>query len=93
MIQAKRCNPTLNRPPCQQPADTSLPCAGCKTWVDDKQPLDDVRQKWKDAGCDKIHRFCPAIACVNPGSGICLAKAGGSGMCMSVPILPPPATP
>jgi hypothetical protein len=89
MTQAKQCNPALNGEQCQQSVDSSLPCPGCKTWVDDTQPLDDVRQKWKDAGCDKVHRFCPAIACVNPGKGLCIVKmGGGGGTCSSLTLTP-----
>lgn len=94
LTEAKKCDPaTVNTDKCQQEVDTSLACPNnCKTWVNVTQPLDDVRQKWQDASCDKVHHVCPAIACVNPGKGTCVASAGGGGMCVSLSIMPGPVT-
>jgi len=89
LTAAKACNVALNSEQCQQEVDTSLSCPGCKTWVHDTKPVDDVRQLWQQAGCDKIHRPCPAIACIAPGKGNCVASsASGPGICTGLTILP-----
>jgi hypothetical protein len=89
MAVAKQCNATLNTVQCQQEVDTSIACPGCKAWVNDTKPLDDVRQLWMQAGCDKIHRVCPAILCIAPGKGSCVASTpGGPGMCVGLSATP-----
>jgi hypothetical protein len=94
MSVAKQCNATFNTEQCTHEVDISLPCPGCKTWVNDTQPLDDVRQRWQQAGCDKVHRICPAITCIAPGKGSCVASnTGTDGMCVGLSVLPAPAAP
>ena len=92
LAQDKQCNPTLDRDQCQQQVDSNLSCSGgCKTWVDSKDGLDDIRQQWQQAGCDKIPRACPAIACIAPGKGLCALQPGGGGVCTGLGPLPTPA--
>jgi hypothetical protein len=88
MVEAKRCNPGLNRLTCQETAPSSLPCGGCTTHVEDTTELNAIRAKWNAANCKS--GICPAIACVLPGVGTCFPTDGGGGVCGSaypVPLL------
>src|SRR5215831_18941160 len=50
LTAAKSCSPGAANQ-CQQLVDTSLPCAGCKTYVNDTTNLDAIASQWKAAGC------------------------------------------
>jgi hypothetical protein len=85
LVEAKRCNPALNSLQCEATAPTSLPCGGCVTHVHDASMLTDIRSKWQAAGCKS--GLCPAIACIQPGSGSCMLVDGGAGVCSSTGLL------
>jgi hypothetical protein len=91
LTTAKKCDPQGHNQ-CQQNVPTSIACPnGCSTMVNDTTPLDDISQKWQDAGCDKIKRICPAVLCVAPGKVMCVAGQGiDVGMCTSGLLTPGP---
>jgi hypothetical protein len=69
---------------CQQLASSSLsPCfLNCMTYVNDASDLDAIKQSWTAAGCDSLVGVaCPAIACLQPTQGLCVASDGGGGGC------------
>lgn len=71
---------------CQQLASTSLsPCSvNCTTYVNDASELNAIKQSWTAAGCDSLVGVaCPAIACLQPAQGLCVASDGGGGVCSS----------
>ena len=71
---------------CQQLASTSLsPCfLNCMTYVNDASALNSIKQTWTAAGCDSLVGVaCPAIACLQPTQGLCVATDGGGGVCNS----------
>jgi hypothetical protein len=71
---------------CQQLASTSLsPCfVNCMTYVNDASDLDAIKQSWTAAGCDSlVGMACPAIACLQPTQGLCVASDGGGAVCSS----------
>jgi hypothetical protein len=55
---------------CQILVSTTLPCPTCQVHVNDDHTLQTLKQRYQDAAC-KPPRFCPAIACVNPGVPNC----------------------
>lgn len=78
---AKRCTVGL-RAACQHRVAASLMC-GCTTFVHVREKLDELATEWAKAGCDKQSWICPAIACIAPMSGQCVATSTGAttGMC------------
>jgi len=80
---------------CQQLVDSSRPCPGCKTYVNDVTNLNKIASDWAAAGCASMVYLCPLIACVVPGPATCQAvvNTGGGGpgpsgttaMCNSAP--------
>lgn len=80
---------------CQQLVAESLsPCLNnCKTYVNDTTTLDPIAQRWQAAGCGNVVVLCPAIACLQPTSGICVATDGGGASCSTTSSGPPPPTP
>jgi len=79
--EAKMCNPLAASvaAECQATASASLPCGNCVTHVQSTKTLDEIRARWNAAGCKP--GVCPAIACINPGTGACMAN-GTSGVCI-----------
>jgi hypothetical protein len=85
------CNPTAPNQ-CLKQTPGQLTC-GCPVWVTTTVLSDDVRARFQAAGCLKCFRFtaCPAIACVNPGTGVCVpVMAAGDPPGGGVPIVAPP---
>jgi hypothetical protein len=86
------CNPTAPNQ-CLKQTPGQLTC-GCPVWVTSTVLSDDVRTRFQAAGClTKCFRFiaCPAIACVNPGTGACvpvMALADPPAIAVPVPPLP-----
>ncbi|HEY4394096.1 MAG TPA: hypothetical protein VGP64_08540 [Polyangia bacterium] len=80
LTAAKSCSPGAANQ-CQQLVDTTLPCAGCKTYVNDATNLNALASQWTAAGCASMQHICPAIACVVPGPSTCqeIATTGGGG--------------
>jgi hypothetical protein len=70
---------------CQQLVSASLsPCSiNCMTYVNDSSTLDAIKASWEQAGCNDFVVLCPAIACLQPTNGMCVAGDGGSGTCSS----------
>jgi hypothetical protein len=69
---------------CQQVVSGSLsPCTvNCYlTFVDDATALNAIKDLWQQAGCANVAVLCPAISCVRPSSGVCVAADGGGGVC------------
>jgi hypothetical protein len=65
-------------PTCQQLADSSLACPGCKIAVDDTSVLDDSIARWESSGCGNLRRDCPAVVCANLHSGLCIPRGDGA---------------
>jgi len=54
------------------------------TYVQDTGTLDGLKAAWTAAGCNNQGPIaCPAIACLNPVMGNCLAGDAGGGTCSS----------
>ena len=70
---------------CQQSVSESLSHCflNCMTYVNDASALTAIKASWEQAGCDNSTGLCPAIACVEPSSGMCVAGDGGGGVCAS----------
>jgi hypothetical protein len=67
---------------CQQSVYEALsPCLGCMIYVNDAATLSTIKASWVQAGCDKVAVACPALSCVQPTSGQCVAGDGGGGSC------------
>jgi len=84
LTEAKVCNP---RAPlqCALLVSTSVSCPGCSTHVQDQTQLQAITNKWLAAGCRR--GICPAIACVNPGIGVCSESGGSGGRCVDSTVL------
>jgi len=76
LTAARKCTPGAANQ-CQQLVDLSISCPGCKGYVNDATTLDTIAGKWKDQNCKG--GFCPAIACIAPGTGVCMSTSGGPG--------------
>lgn len=82
--RAIACNPALNSPQCDPLASPSLVCQGCQLHVHDTTELDQIRAQYNAAHCPPVP--CPAIACINPGTGACVPVDGGAtGRCGAGP--------
>jgi hypothetical protein len=58
-------------------------CGWCPALVNDATELNQIHAAWTQAGCDKaVAVACPAIDCVLPNSGNCVATDGGGGTCV-----------
>jgi hypothetical protein len=69
---------------CLQLVSGSLsPCAvNCYlTFVNDATALNAIRAAWQQAGCANVDVLCPAIACIQPSTGVCAPADGGGGVC------------
>jgi hypothetical protein len=76
LMAARKCTPGA-ADQCQHLVGLSISCPGCKGYVNDATTLDIIAGEWKDQGC-KVS-VCPAIACIAPGTGVCLSTSGGPG--------------
>jgi hypothetical protein len=76
---------------CQQLVSSSLSvCPVCTTHVNDSSALTAIKARWVQAGCDTaVAVLCPEIACVQPGSSVCVAVDGGGGTCNEVYLILP----
>jgi len=63
---------------CQALVNTSLSCPGCKLHVNDTTALDAIAAQYQQLGCAAVPHACPAIACINPGTGACTAADSGN---------------
>jgi hypothetical protein len=77
-------SPNLDNIQCGLTASPSLQCPGCVVHVNDTTVLDQLRAMFETAHCPPVP--CPAIACVVPASGVCLAQTDGGppGTCVDV---------
>jgi hypothetical protein len=62
-------------------ASTSLACPGCQIHVNDGTKIDALTRQWVEAGCDRLVRVCPAIACIVPTGAGCVPIDSGD-FCM-----------
>jgi hypothetical protein len=83
---ARTCSPLLTNVQCTQLASSSLQCPNCAVHVNDTTRLDAIRAAFQ-ARTDCLFVPCPAILCVNPGTGgACVASDSGGigGTCIDV---------
>jgi hypothetical protein len=80
LTAAKMCNATAGNQ-CQILVSISLACPTCKAHVNDDAQLTALKASYDQAGCSAMPHICPAIACVNPGSGACVPINSGD-FCM-----------
>ena len=58
--------------------------SNCMTYVNDATTLNELKSRWQQAGCANQGPIaCPAIACLLPSMGNCVASDGGDGVCSS----------
>jgi hypothetical protein len=68
----------------QVPASLAVCSGGCTEYVNDATTLNQIQLKWNQAGCGNVAVLCPAIACLQPYAGVCVATDGGSkGTCLN----------
>lgn len=82
---AQRCD-VGSQGTCQQEASPSLsPCTySCPTIaVNDATALNLIKAAWLQQQCEVAPAFCPAIACVQPAGGACVAGDSGGGRCQT----------
>jgi hypothetical protein len=75
---------------CEQAVSSSLsPCfSNCQTYVNDSTTLDGLKAQWLGEGCNNQGVIaCPAIACLQPTKGNCVAADGGGGQCTNKSVL------
>jgi hypothetical protein len=84
------CNPAVPNQ-CLKQTPGQLTC-GCPVWVTTTVLSDDVRMRYQAAGCLKCFGLiaCPAIACVNPGTGACVPVMAAGDPAIAVPVPPLP---
>ena len=82
---ARSCSPFLTIVQCTQLASPALLCPRCPVHVNDTTRLDAIRAAFQ-ARTDCLIPPCPAILCIDPGTGgACVANDGGSaGSCVDV---------
>ncbi|MES1157695.1 MAG: hypothetical protein ABUL67_01220 [Haliangium ochraceum] len=54
---------------------------GCTTYVNDATELDDLRQLWIQAGCNRPAISCPVISCSAATGAACTQTDAGGGTC------------
>jgi hypothetical protein len=89
-VAARMCNVGAANQ-CAQPVSSSLsPCfSNCMIYVNDASTLNAIKTAWLAAGCANQGPIaCPAIACIQPSMGNCVASDGGGGVCSSIGIGP-----
>jgi len=80
---AQVCSPEIDRPQCTVQVQSSVPC-GCPVWanVDNEEELAALERLAQQA--ERCIMICPAVLCVEPGSGICSSSGSGdAGHCES----------
>jgi hypothetical protein len=80
LATAKMCHATMTNQ-CQILVSISLACPTCKAHVNDDTQLAAIQASYDQAGCSAMNHICPAIACINPGSGACVPINSGD-FCM-----------
>jgi hypothetical protein len=87
---AKTCNPLVKSLQCQMTRPNALACPSCSTHVQTTTELDALQAQWTAANCQSQVFACPAIACINPDNGSCVATDGGGagGVCKDNYTLP-----
>jgi hypothetical protein len=80
LTKAKMCSANASNQ-CQFLVSTSLSCPGCMTHVNDTGEIASLQIMYQQAGCNSMPHVCPAIACVNPGTGACVPINSGD-VCM-----------
>jgi hypothetical protein len=82
LAAARSCSVTTSGQ-CTQTASGDLsPCfSNCLIFVNDATTLNALKAQWLQAGCAEGVYACPAIACVQPSHGQCVAGDGGGGVC------------
>jgi hypothetical protein len=45
--------------------------------VNTTSALDDLQTRYQQGGCNAVPHVCPAIACINPGTGTCVPINSG----------------
>jgi hypothetical protein len=84
LTAARQCSPG-SAGQCQHLVPTSLSCPGCEEYVNDVTRLNTITAEWNDQDCGATPHPCPAIACVNPGSGACNGNGNGPPQCQNGP--------
>jgi hypothetical protein len=87
LTAARQCSPG-SAGQCQHLVPTSLSCPGCKEYVNDVTTLNTITAEWNDQDCAATPHVCPAIACINPGSGTCSGNGNGPPQCQNGPAGP-----
>jgi len=65
---------------CQVTAPASLRCGGvCPTVVNDRGALDEIRDRWRQAGCDGCFAGAPCPVCTAPVAPMCTPTASVTG--------------
>ena len=69
---------------CQTLVSEALsPCGGCSIYVNDASKLNALQAAWLQQKCNDVPVLCPAISCLQPTSGLCVAGDGG-GRCQNL---------
>ena len=84
LAAARQCSPGSPNQ-CQHLVPFSLSCPSCKEYVNDVTTLNTITAEWNDQDCGATPHPCPAIACVNPGSGTCTGNGNGPPQCQNGP--------
>jgi hypothetical protein len=80
LTAARACSPDATNQ-CQKSVTSALGCSGCPTFVNDDSNLGQFSDQWSKANCDQ-GVVCPAIACLQPKSGVCKASDAGGTLCV-----------
>jgi hypothetical protein len=83
LTEARSCTVHANGQ-CAQSASGSLSVcfSNCLIFVNDATTLNALKAEWLQAGCaNQGPVACPAIACLQPAQGNCVAGDGGGGVC------------
>jgi hypothetical protein len=90
LMAARSCTPGTPDQ-CAQLVSSSLsPCfSNCMMYVNAADALNSIKAAWQTAGCANQGPIaCPAIACLQPTMGSCVATDGGGAVCSSVGVSP-----
>ena len=74
LLEARRCDPSVDEPTCTELVFQDLPCPCQEVFVDvfrtdALSTLAELRQQYQAAGCGP--EACPTIACIAPITGSC----------------------
>ena len=81
LAAARACSPDATNQ-CQKNVQSALGCTGCPTFVNDDSNLGQFSDAWNKGNCDQSQGVCPAIACIQPRSGVCRASDAGGALCV-----------